>query len=403
MVKESTRKTLGIYIHIPFCVRKCLYCDFLSAPAGGEEMERYVTALIREIREESGSYADAIVKSVFLGGGTPSLLSAESIEGILDTVYACFNLDEACEISMEVNPGTVTLDKLSTWRRSGVNRLSIGLQSAVDSELKALGRIHTSSDFFDTYALAVKTGFNNINIDLMSAIPGQTIESYTNTLRRVANLQPMPTHISSYSLMIEEGTPFYENTPVLPDEDCEREMYKTTGDFLTNLGYHQYEISNYALHGYECIHNKRYWERGNYIGFGIGAASMVDNERFQNTNDIMRYCNYYLQEKECVQKKEEVSPKEEGIKEARQMLSKQEQMEEFMFLGLRMIKGISCSEFFYIFGTTIDQVYPGIVDDFCQKGLLERKQDPETGDVRIALTRYGIDVSNVVMAQFLFS
>ncbi|MBD5546584.1 MAG: oxygen-independent coproporphyrinogen III oxidase [Lachnospiraceae bacterium] len=402
-MEKSTQKTLGIYIHIPFCVRKCLYCDFLSAPADLEEMERYVAALIREIRGESSNYAGDIVKSVFLGGGTPSLLPAESIEEILDTVYDCFDVDEACEISMEVNPGTVTLEKLSSWKKSGVNRLSIGLQSADDSELKVLGRIHTSKDFFDTYALAIKTGFNNINIDLMSAIPGQTLESYTDTLRVVTNLQPMPVHISSYSLMIEEGTPFYEDTPVLPDEDCEREMYKITGDFLTNLGYRQYEISNYAFPGYECVHNRRYWERGNYVGFGIGAASMIDNERFQNTNNITRYCNYYLQEKESVQKKEEALTKDERIKEARQTLSRQEQMEEFMFLGLRMIKGISYSEFFHTFGATIDHVYPGIVEDFCQKGLLERRREPETGDIRIALTRRGIDVSNVVMAQFLIS
>lgn len=400
MIEKSTCKTLGIYIHIPFCVRKCLYCDFLSAPASGEEMERYVTALTREIKEESRNYTDDIVKSVFLGGGTPSLLPAESIVRILNTVYDCFNLDEACEISMEVNPGTVTPDKLSSWQRGGVNRLSIGLQSTVDSELKALGRIHTSKDFFDTYELAIKTGFNNINIDLMSAIPGQTLETYLDTLKRVTSMQPMPTHISSYSLMIEEGTPFYENPPVLPDEDCEREMYKITGDFLTNLGYHQYEISNYALPGYECIHNKRYWERGNYVGFGIGAASMVDNERFQNTNDIIRYFNFYLQE-ESTQKKKAPPTKNEEIKEARQKLSRQEQMAEYMFLGLRVIKGVSSREFYHIFGVTINQAYPGIVEDFCQKGLLERTKDPETGDIRIALTRRGIDVSNIVMAQFL--
>ena len=230
---------------------------------------------------------------------------------------------------------------------------------------------------------------------------GDFIWTVVDTLRRVTSLQPVPTHISSYSLMIEEGTPFYENPPVLPDEDCEREMYKITGDFLTNLGYHQYEISNYALPGYECIHNKRYWDRENYVGFGIGAASMIDNERFQNTNNIMRYLNYYLQEKENIQKIEETSAKKEEIKEARQKLSRQEQMAEFMFLGLRMIKGVSYSEFSHIFGATIDQVYPGIVEDFCQKGLLERTQNPETGDIRIALTRRGIDVSNIVMAQFL--
>ncbi|MDE7286703.1 MAG: coproporphyrinogen III oxidase, partial [Lachnospiraceae bacterium] len=281
---------------------------------------------------------------------------------------------------------------------SGVNRLSIGLQSAIDSELNALGRIHTSKDFFDTYALAVKTGFNNINVDLMSAIPGQTLESCADSLKKVLRLQPVPAHISSYSLIIEEGTFFYENTPVLPDEECEREMYHMTGDYLLDRGYRQYEISNYALPGYECAHNKRYWTREDYVGFGIGAASLIDNERFNNTKNIDCYYNYYLGEKKTVTDLSIV-----GVKEARQKLSVQEQMEEFMFLGLRMMQGVSCRKFFRIFGVSIDQIYPGIVDDFCKKGLLVRKAEPEVGDERIMLTRRGIDVSNVIMAQFLFS
>lgn len=404
MIEKRKPKTLGIYIHIPFCVRKCLYCDFLSAPPREGEMERYTAALIREIEEESASYRDRKVESVFLGGGTPSLLPAESIAGILDTVYDCFYVEETCEISMEVNPGTATLEKFLTLKKSGVNRLSIGLQSAIDSELHALGRIHTSKDFFDTYAFAIKAGFNNINIDLMSAIPGQTLESYAGSLKKVMCLRPAPTHISSYSLIIEEGTFFYENTPTLPDEDSEREMYKMTGDFLLSRGYRQYEISNYALPGYECAHNKRYWTRKDYVGFGIGAASLIDNERFSNTKDIDCYCKYYLGGKAARgQKAAFTDSVSAGVREAGQKLSVQEQMEEFMFLGLRMMQGVSCREFCHVFGVSIDQVYPGIVDDFCQKGLLERRKKPETGEERIMLTRRGIDVSNVIMAQFLLS
>ncbi len=405
MIEEQKPKTLGIYIHIPFCVRKCLYCDFLSAPAQAGQMERYTAALVREIEEESTNYKDRRVVSVFLGGGTPSLLPAESITRILDMVHACFHVEEACEISMEVNPGTATLERLTAFRKGGGNRLSIGLQSAVDSELKALGRIHTRQDFLDTYELVIKLGFNNINIDLMSAIPGQTLESCADSLKSVTSLQPPPAHISSYSLIIEEGTPFYENTPELPDEDCERKMYKNTGDFLLSCGYQQYEISNYALPGYQCLHNERYWMREDYVGFGIGAASLIDNVRFSNTKNIDCYCNYYLQEKRG--SKAERAPVEgiasASIKEAEQKLSVQEQMEEFMFLGLRMMQGVSCQAFARMFGASIDYMYPGIVDDFCKKGLLERQKEPETGEERIKLTRRGIDVSNVVMAQFLFT
>lgn len=390
MKEKDSCRTLGIYIHIPFCVRKCLYCDFLSAPSDLQTRERYVRALIGEMMEESRSYVNYKVDSVFLGGGTPSLLSAESIDKILQVVRDYFDVDEMCEISMEVNPGTVTLEKAMSWRKSGVNRLSIGLQSAIDEELKALGRIHTGKDFFYAYKTVVKSGFNNINVDLMSAIPGQTMASYRESLEKVIHLKPAPTHISAYSLIIEEGTPFYENRPVLPDEDLEREMYKITNDILCACGYHQYEISNYAMEGYECRHNQRYWRRENYVGFGIGAASMIENVRFQNTSDLV----YYIS---CC-------PGCGGsIKGERQALSEKEQMEEFMFLGLRMTKGVSADEFFRLFGKTIDQIYPGIVEEFCGKGLLERIRDPITGEVWIALTRFGIDVSNMVMAQFLLS
>ncbi len=384
-------KKLAIYIHIPFCVRKCLYCDFLSAPASDETREQYVQALCREIREERKSYVNYKIETIFLGGGTPSLLSGEQLDRILGTVFDAYQVADDCEISMEVNPGTVTKEKLKAYKRAGVNRLSIGMQSAVEEELQSLGRIHSSEDAFDTYDLAVKTGFNNINIDLMSAIPGQTIESWKESLKRILDLEPAPAHVSAYSLIIEEGTSFFENTPTLPDEDTEREMYKITNDILSEAGYLRYEISNYAKPGYACRHNCTYWERGSYAGFGIGAASLVEQVRFSNTRNLKDYLGKYLKNATV------------AIKENRQELSVEEQMEEFMFLGLRMMRGVSAGKFSDLFGKTIEQVYPGIVEKYCRQGLLQKIPEQGSGEVRIALTERGIDVSNVIMADFLLT
>ena len=384
-------KKLAIYIHIPFCVRKCLYCDFLSAPASDETREQYVQALCREIREERKSYVNYKIETIFLGGGTPSLLSGEQLDRILGTVFDAYQVADDCEISMEVNPGTVTKEKLKAYKRAGVNRLSIGMQSAVEEELQSLGRIHSSEDAFDTYDLAVKTGFNNINIDLMSAIPGQTIESWKESLKRILDLEPAPAHVSAYSLIIEEGTPFFENTPTLPDEDTEREMYKITNDILSESGYLRYEISNYAKPGFACRHNCTYWERGSYAGFGIGAASLVEQVRFSNTRNLKDYLGKYLKNATV------------AIKENRQELSVEEQMEEFMFLGLRMMRGVSAGKFSDLFGKTIEQVYPGIVEKYCRQGLLQKIPEQGSGEVRIALTERGIDVSNVIMADFLLT
>ncbi len=384
-------KKLAIYIHIPFCVRKCLYCDFLSAPASDETREQYVQALCREIREERKSYVNYKIETIFLGGGTPSLLSGEQLDRILGTVFDAYQVADDCEISMEVNPGTVTKEKLKAYKRAGVNRLSIGMQSAVEEELQSLGRIHSSEDAFDTYDLAVKTGFNNINIDLMSAIPGQTIESWKESLKRILDLEPAPAHVSAYSLIIEEGTPFFENTPTLPDEDTEREMYKITNDILSEAGYLRYEISNYAKPGFACRHNCTYWERGSYAGFGIGAASLVEQVRFSNTRNLKDYLGKYLKNATV------------AIKENRQELSVEEQMEEFMFLGLRMMRGVSAGKFSDLFGKTIEQVYPGIVEKYCRQGLLQKIPEQGSGEVRIALTERGIDVSNVIMADFLLT
>lgn len=380
-------RPLSIYIHIPFCIKKCLYCDFLSAPAGQQLQSAYMDALRQEIERESKSYVNHCVKTIFVGGGTPSILPGEEIKKLFHILRSNYILAQDCEITIEVNPGTVTKEKLKTYRQAGINRLSLGLQSANDQELRDLGRIHNYETFLQTYEAVVKTGFNNINIDLMSAVPGQTVASYCETLRRITALEPAPTHISAYSLIIEEGTPFYTQTPELPDEDSEREMYKITNDFLFTRGYHRYEISNYAKEGYECRHNTVYWQRGEYVGFGIGAASLIDNCRYSNIRDIESYIN-------CVTQKKE-------IKEEKQKLSIEEQMEEFMFLGLRMVKGVSPAQFADCFGQTIDWIYPGIIDEFCKQGLLIKQGSGK--ETRVALTDWGMDVSNQVMAAFLLS
>lgn len=386
---KTNQKPLSIYIHIPFCVRKCLYCDFLSAPAGEQEQEQYLRALLEEIGREAAAYEQYEVQTVFIGGGTPSLFSENWIEQILKTVYDCFHIAKEPEITMEVNPGTVTRVKLEGYKKAGVNRLSIGLQSAQEEELKLLGRVHTAKDFLVTYDNAIKSGFNNINIDLMSAIPGQSLESYQDTLNQVLSLKPAPTHISAYSLIIEEGTPFYEQKAQLqlPDEETDRILYKITNDILKRNGYHRYEISNYAKEGYECRHNKVYWLRGDYIGFGIGAASLVQNVRWSNIGDVEAYSK---RQNESLNIKEQVDT-----------LSLEEQMEEYMFLGLRLIEGISEENFYQTFGRKLREVYPGIVERLEKQGLLICRKEKEGETGRIALSEFGLDVSNIVMAEFL--
>lgn len=385
---KTEYRPLSIYIHIPFCVQKCLYCDFLSAPAPEEVKQRYVKSLVREIKRKSPEFARYEVITVFIGGGTPSILQEEWMRILLEAVYESYRVRKDAEITIEVNPGTVTPKKLRAYHDMGINRLSIGLQSAINEELKLLGRIHTAEDFFTTYDYAVKTGFNNINVDLMFSIPSQNVESCVKTLDRVLALEPKPAHISSYSLIIEEGTPFYEDTPALPDEEEDRALYKITGDILKKNGYHRYEISNYAMEGCECRHNKVYWKRGEYIGFGIGAASLIDNSRFNNIRDINDYIRRIEEGKE--------------VRENVETLSVEEQMEEFMFLGLRLTEGVSYSEFEAYFGKTVDEVYPGVAEKLEKQKLLICSCDKEKRK-KIRLSELGLDVSNVAMAEFLLT
>lgn len=377
---------ISLYVHIPFCKRKCLYCDFLSGPYDDKVRSLYVDALLREIAVRFAGYLEYEVISIFFGGGTPSVLSDNDINRIMSQIRSCYNVGENCEVSMEVNPGTVsTVEQFRGYLDSGINRLSFGLQSAVDSELETLGRIHDRKTFLNGYKMAVQAGFTNINVDLMSGIPNQTTESLSSSLRFVSSLSPKPTHLSVYGLIVEEGTPFYdrygENKPFegeLPSEEEEREMYKITGDFLTKAGYHRYEISNYALPGYECSHNKVYWKRGNYLGLGLGASSMVDNARWKNTSSMDEYIG-------------NIPPLDVEY----EVLDEKNRMEEYMFLGLRMMEGISISEFEKSFGRKFPKEYAEVVNKYVKLGLL-RVQDNDI----VMLTEWGIDVSNVIFADF---
>ena len=388
------KRPLGVYLHIPFCVRKCLYCDFLSMAATDEVIDRYVQALCRQIKKEAPAYGDFCVNTVFLGGGTPSLLKGNQLQQILDTVRAYFLVEPDAEITMESNPGTLTSDKLKAYRRAGINRLSMGLQSTEDHLLQALGRIHTWQEFCENFRAARAAGFDNINIDLMSALPGQTCADWMETLRKVTELEPE--HISAYSLIIEEGTPFYDRYgeegdpgayPALPDEDEERQMYARTEEFLKEKGYHRYEISNYAREGRECIHNVGNWNRVEYVGFGIGAASLAENRRFQ----VISGLHTYLQELE--QGEGIWSRLHEDVLE----LDETAQMEEFMFLGLRLAQGVSAVRFQACFGRDITEVYGSVLEELEQQELLVYDRSRQ----QIWLTPRGVDVSNYVLAQFL--
>lgn len=381
------QKELELYIHIPFCVKKCSYCDFLSAPATEQTMETYMAALFAEIRGRAEDCTDRMVTSVFIGGGTPSLLSGESIRQLMECIRESYTLAEDAEITMEVNPGTATAEKLREFYVAGINRLSIGMQSAQEQELKMLGRIHDFEGFCQVYREAVEAGFTNINVDVMSGLPGQTLESYRDTLEKVLRLDPMPQHISAYSLIVEEGTPFAAMADRgelhLPEEDTERAMYEETIEILENYGFHRYEISNYAVAGRECRHNVGYWIRRDYLGFGIGAASLMDNVRFQNGRDLGTYLEHPL---EC--------------REEEQTLTVQEQMEETMFLGLRLIRGVAYEAFEEQYGKSMKEVYGPVIAQNVSDGLLVTCEG--NGKHWLALTKKGLDLSNYVMAQFLF-
>lgn len=395
----QNKEELSLYIHIPFCVRKCGYCDFLSAPADEKARDRYVQALLMEIERYRGTEtADRKIKTLYIGGGTPSTLSVKQLECIMQKIKCTFNFCDDIEASMEMNPGTASKEKCRALYQMGINRLSIGLQSTNDKELKTLGRIHSYEDFLNTYTWCREAGFQNINVDLMAALPYQTAESYTTGLRKIIHLAPE--HISAYSLILEEGTPFYQKYNSgcypLPDEEQERLMYRETEQILAQAGYERYEISNYAKKGYACRHNLVYWQGGDYLGLGLGSSSYMDGVRFHNTTDLNPYVN------------------QGAYVEDREELSVQAKMEEFMFLGLRVMAGVSGTEFEKRFGKTMEDVYGDVLRKHEEEGLLqiERKEDrkeaaaaePAKGKTnieKVMLTTKGVDVSNYVFADFL--
>ena len=385
---------ISLYVHIPFCLRKCRYCDFLSAPQTDIDRERYVKALIREIKTQKDCLAGRPVDTVFFGGGTPSVLSAEQIGRIIDALREVFLILPDAEVSLETNPGTADFEKLSAFKEAGINRLSMGVQSMHDEELHLLGRIHTAEQALEAFKTARAAGFDNINIDLMSALPGQTFDSWADSLRQAVEWRPE--HISAYSLIIEPGTPFsalYEagELPPLPDEETDRKMYHYTREYLAQHGYGRYEISNYALKGRECRHNSGYWTGHPYLGFGIGAASYVNEARFSNIPDF----ETYIVEMEKAGIPAEIEQVYGNVRTEIHLLTEQEKMEEFMFLGLRMTAGVKTSDFASRFGKSLDEVYGDVIRRHLAQGLLQRTTEG------LCLTERGTDVSNYVMADYL--
>ena len=400
------KKKLEIYVHIPFCAKKCAYCDFLSFPGNMRMRREYTDKLLEEIRIQSSFVREYQVDTIFLGGGTPSVLDVTDITAIMGTLKEHYDIAPDAEITIEVNPGTVKMEGLVAYREAGINRASMGLQSADDTELRYLGRIHTYDEFLKSFQRVRMAGFTNVNVDLISAIPGQTPESWRNTLKKTAMLKPE--HISAYSLIVEEGTPFYDRygghvemesyemsqeerrrlmaLPDLPDEDTEREMYYMTRNCLAEQGYERYEISNYARPGFECRHNVGYWTGTGYLGLGLGASSYLEGCRFHNTSDFQSYVSAHLDdEAEFCQ----------ALRQDMEQLSVKSKMEEFMFLGLRLTRGVSVEGFITRFGQSIRNVYGGVIDKLEREGLLEHKN----GYYR--LTERGLDLSNYAMSLFL--
>lgn len=389
---------MELYVHIPFCVRKCAYCDFLSFAAEDELKERYTDALIKELGSLSGLLMTApVFDTVFIGGGTPSLLEPEIAEKLLSVVSPMVKKDG--EFTIECNPGTLNPDKLRMYRKYGINRLSIGLQSADDGELAELGRIHRYGDFLESYEAARSAGFNNINIDLMSGLPGQTVACFEKTLRTVAKLGCV--HMSVYGLIIEPGTVFFDmyhegrkkdingaerHFVPLPSEEEEREMYHITQRVLADYGFSRYEISNYAKPGYECRHNLGYWTGEEYIGAGIGAASYFKNERYRNTADIGKYIEYASNgDWDSLY----------ALREEREHIGNDEKVEEYIILRLRLTEGFSKEEFKKKFGFPVTERYSKIIEKHINNGLLT-----DAGD-RLFLSERGLDLSNSVMSDFL--
>lgn len=370
---------ISLYIHIPFCIRKCLYCDFPSFSGMESVFDDYVRMLCREIDETYSDYRGMEVKSIFVGGGTPSVLPPALLGRISDKIFSRFDVDSKAEITIETNPGTLDAKKLGEMKSMYFNRLSMGLQAWQDRLLKKLGRIHTADEFETNFLQARDAGFKNINVDLMFALPAQSLDDWQETLEKVMKLRPE--HISAYSLIIEEGTPFFDmfdrGELKETDEVTDRKMYYLAKEMLSDKGYKQYEISNFAKEGFECYHNKVYWRTEEYQGFGLGAHSYAGGVRFHNTYDMKEYL------------------RGEGLRLDKEFLSLQEKQEEFMFMGLRMNEGVSETEFLRRFGESMDSVYGDEIKELISEELLVKK------DGRLSLTDRGVDISNSVFEKFI--
>lgn len=418
---------MELYVHIPFCVRKCRYCDFLSMPADEETRNRYVEALCHEIeyygkvfkhssQREAGNEKETIfsesqqIETIYFGGGTPSVMGAESLVCILECIRNSFDVIEDAEVTVEINPATIDKNGLQNLRENGVNRLSIGLQSANAEELKLLGRIHDYEDFLSVFSDAVEVGFKNLNVDLISSLPGQSVKSYLESLEKVIALKPE--HISAYSLILEEGTPFYEiysqRPDLLPDEEEDREMYHLTKEKLGEAGYGRYEISNYAKPGFESKHNSGYWKRIPYLGLGLGASSFMNHARWKNISDLKEYLQIWGQTdfesnedfvRYGLEKEADGTGKCCPIYEEYEKLTLQDEMAEYMYLGLRMSEGVSISGFEACFGRKMPEVYGDVLEKLAEQGLLVIEQQKD----RVCLTDYGMDLSNYVFEKFLIS
>ena len=371
------KRSLGVYIHIPFCLRKCLYCDFCSfSDKEGRLMEKYTLELCRRIRAFSSKASDHTVDTVYFGGGTPTLLPIFCFEKIFGTLHESFDISDNCEITVECNPATADLEYFSALRSLGVNRLSIGLQSVHENELSALGRIHGYEDFKKTFSEARDAGFHNISADLMYGIPNQTLESFRESLSSLAKLHPE--HISAYGLKIEGGTPFHKmkNSLSLPDEDTEYEMYLACSEILSDYGYKKYEISNFSLDGRESRHNLRYWQGLDYIGFGVAAHSLFEGRRFGNSRDI----GAFLQGKEIIS--------EESTQ------TETDDFNDFIMLSLRLTRGLSLEEFKKRGGMDIYEYYPPL-RELVSRGFMKIEKG------YLSFTDRGFFVSNTILSDML--
>ena len=366
-------ESIGLYIHIPFCRQKCLYCDFPSWAGKDGQMQAYVDALEKEIKVQGRRYAEKRVISVFFGGGTPTALSIPMLRHLMQAVMESFSLTADAEITTEANPGTLSIEMAAALRQMGFNRLSMGVQAWQNEKLKQLGRIHTIEDFLENYRAVRQAGFDNVNVDLMFALPRQTMAQWQETVSRITALQPE--HISAYSLILEEGTPFYERY------ETDREMYHWAVDYWAEHGYRQYEISNFAREGRQSRHNRIYWQAEEYLGLGLGAHSYMEGERFHNSYDLQKY----------------IAAKGNPalLKEDAETITEADALAEFMFLGLRLTEGISFARFRQRFGKDMEAVYGKELRELTEQGLLLQ----DAAGVR--LSRRGIDVSNFVFEKFL--